>query len=163
MALISCPDCGREISNSATTCPECAFPVAAPSNRRIARADTASPQPSWWTTSLSILARVLGGTIIAAVGGDEEGSVMAIIGGLTIAASAIPTWYRAKIARLKSEGGVGELTRRLADRMVDFERRQQDHLDRIERMQSEQMADLEERIDFAERLLTKQREQIGPD
>jgi len=37
------------------------------------------------------------------------------------------------------------------DRMVELEHR---HL--------EQIADLEERIEFTERLLTKQREQIGP-
>ena len=39
----------------------------------------------------------------------------------------------------------------LADRILDME-----HVHR------EQIAELEERVDFAERLLTKQREQIGP-
>jgi len=40
---------------------------------------------------------------------------------------------------------------RLEDRIADLELRHQ-----------EQIADLEERLEFAERLLTKQREQIGP-
>ena len=40
--------------------------------------------------------------------------------------------------------------------MAELEHRQQDQMDRLEQMHTEQMADLEERIDFAERLLTKQ-------
>ena len=27
MALITCPECGREISDQATACPHCGFPV----------------------------------------------------------------------------------------------------------------------------------------
>ncbi len=29
MALIKCPECGREVSNVATACPTCGFPIAA--------------------------------------------------------------------------------------------------------------------------------------
>ena len=29
MALIECPECGREVSSSAAVCPECAYPVGA--------------------------------------------------------------------------------------------------------------------------------------
>lgn len=29
MALIRCPDCGREVSDAAATCPSCARPLAA--------------------------------------------------------------------------------------------------------------------------------------
>ncbi len=79
---------------------------------------------------------------------------MALIGGLLIAGSAIPVWYRDRIERLRA-GRAGSadtaLVDGLEDRMVELEHR---HL--------EQIADLEERIEFAERLLTKQREQIGP-
>jgi uncharacterized membrane protein YvbJ len=28
MALLNCPECSREVSSSATTCPQCGFPVA---------------------------------------------------------------------------------------------------------------------------------------
>ncbi len=28
MALINCPECGKEISNKATSCPNCGMPVA---------------------------------------------------------------------------------------------------------------------------------------
>ncbi len=27
MALIDCPDCGREVSSSASVCPDCAYPI----------------------------------------------------------------------------------------------------------------------------------------
>jgi len=118
--------------------------------------------PKWWRTALSIVARFAAGAIIAGVGGGEEESAAAVVGGVLIAASAIPTWYRAKIERLKAAHGSNWAVHRIEERMVDLERRQQEQLDRIEREQTEQIADLEERVEFAERLLTKQREQIGP-
>lgn len=99
---------------------------------------------------------------MAGVGGGEEESVAAVIGGVLIAVSAIPTWYRYRIERLRAGAGAAELERRIEDRMAEFERRQEEQIDRLEQMHSGRMADLEERIDFAERLLTKQREQIGP-
>jgi hypothetical protein len=70
--------------------------------------------------------------------------------GLVVASSAIPTWLRHKMERLRV-GVDPALVDRLEDRIAELEHR---HL--------EQMTDLEERIEFAERLLTKQREQIGP-
>ena len=101
------------------------------------------------------------GVFLAAIGGEEEDSVAAIIGGVVIAGSAIPTWYRAKIARMREGRGATDLEYRFEDRMTEFEQRQQDQLHRLAQMQTEQMADLEERMDFAERLLAK-KEQIGP-
>jgi len=100
--------------------------------------------------------RVILGAFLAAIGGDEEQSVAAVIGGVVIAGSAIPTWYRAKIERLKAGRAAAGLDDRLGDRMAELEHRQQMQMDRLEQMHTEQMADLEERIDFAERLLTKQ-------
>ncbi len=102
------------------------------------------------------------GAFVAAVGGEEEESVAAVIGGVVIAASAIPTWYRARIERLKAGRGAAELEYRFEDRMAELEQRQQEQVDRLERMNMGQMAELEERIDFAERLLAKQRPEIGP-
>jgi len=162
MTLIRCPECGREVSSSASTCPECAYPVVTGTPSVPHRAVKKSKGYTWVTTSLSIAARLFGGVIIAAGGGDEEGSVMAIIGGTIIAASAFPTWYRAKIAQIKTRSSGAELVDSVEDRLLEFERRQQDQMDRVEQIHSGQIADLEERLDFAERLLTKQKEQIGP-
>ena len=51
MALIACPECGREVSTAAKTCPACGFPVAekqpvsanAPTDELLAEV-----RPSWW-------------------------------------------------------------------------------------------------------------------
>ncbi|HUJ73063.1 MAG TPA: PH domain-containing protein [Verrucomicrobiae bacterium] len=51
MALINCPECGKEVSTAAVTCPSCGFPVAA----QVAQAAQPAPdtllaevRPSWW-------------------------------------------------------------------------------------------------------------------
>jgi membrane protein YdbS with pleckstrin-like domain len=56
MALINCPDCGKEVSTAAKACPSCGFPVAekvAPSGAPSAKGPTqgellAEVRPSWW-------------------------------------------------------------------------------------------------------------------
>jgi hypothetical protein len=55
MALINCPDCGKEVSTAAKACPSCGFPVA----EKVAQPDAAvsgakesellaEVRPSWW-------------------------------------------------------------------------------------------------------------------
>ena len=156
MALIDCPECGREVSSSAAVCPVCAYPVSTGTPPVPPRAVSEPPKYRWWKTTIPLLGRVVLGVMLAAIGGDEEGSVAAVIGGVIIAGSAIPAWYRDKIERLKAGRAAEGLDDRFADRMADLEHRQQVQMDRLEQMHTEQMADLEERIDFAERLLTKQ-------
>lgn len=58
MALINCPECGKQVSTAATACPACGFPVAekysqAESGGRPAAASAsnellAEVRPSWW-------------------------------------------------------------------------------------------------------------------
>jgi hypothetical protein len=160
MALIDCPECGHEVSSNAAVCPACAYPVGTVTPPAPPGTATVPPEYKWWKIALSMLVRAAVGGIIAGVGGGEEGSAAAIVGGVLIAASAIPTWYRARIERLKAERGGADLEHRFEDRISEFEQRQQEQLDRIERMQAGQMAELEERVDFAERLLAKQRPEI---
>ena len=146
MPLIECPECGREVSSSAAACPACAYPVATGTPAE-------PPQRRWWRTAISIVGRLALGGFLAGIGGGEEESVAAVIGGLIIGASAIPVWYRDRIERLKAgRTPVRVLDDRVEDRMAEMELRHR-----------EQIVDLEERVDFAERLLTKQRGQIGPD
>lgn len=53
MALINCPECSREVSSAAPTCPACGYPVAA-AQKVSAPADPSSTEllaeirPSWW-------------------------------------------------------------------------------------------------------------------
>ena len=70
--------------------------------------------------------------------------------GLLVAASAVPTWFRYKAERLRAGQTDTSLVDGLEDRMAELEHR---HV--------EQVAELEERLEFTERLLTKQRDQIG--
>ncbi len=142
MALIECPECGREVSSSAAACPGCAYPL-----------QSRPPNRDWWKTTISIVGRLTVGALMVAAGGDEsEATIAAVIGGLIIGASAIPVFYRDTIERLKAgRTPVRVLDDRVEDRMAE-----------MEHLHQEQIADLEERIEFAERLLTKQREQIGP-
>ena len=37
MALIKCPDCNKEVSSSATVCPNCGYPIAEQSDRGYVR------------------------------------------------------------------------------------------------------------------------------
>ena len=60
MALINCPECGREVSREATACPQCGYPVAqrlrtaaAPTQALASDAGAGAEvlleaRPSWW-------------------------------------------------------------------------------------------------------------------
>ena len=55
MALINCPECGREVSNAAPACPNCGFPVAAQAQSQSVEPGAepatellAEVRPSWW-------------------------------------------------------------------------------------------------------------------
>lgn len=60
MALINCPECGKQVSSEAPTCPGCGYPIseklaqaqaAAPGGSSLSEAHTqvlAEIRPSWW-------------------------------------------------------------------------------------------------------------------
>lgn len=151
MALIACPECGREVSSRAEACPACAYPVAA-GTPSAPHAAVKVPRGRYWLKpGLSIAARLLAGMLFFGLGADGE-PVGGILGGLVIGGSALPTWYRAVMRkRLQAPQADPELTERLEDRVYELEHRHR-----------EELADLEERLEFAERLLTKQRDQLSP-
>ena len=67
MALIACPECGREVSTEASACPACGYPVAERTSaaspgeqaRAVAAVDTQSVllevRPSWWNFGWHLL------------------------------------------------------------------------------------------------------------
>ncbi|MCH7876304.1 MAG: hypothetical protein IH965_13540 [Gemmatimonadetes bacterium] len=71
--------------------------------------------------------------------------------------SSIPVWFRARLGQL----GKGSAAR-LEERVASMEQRHPEQMAELARTQADQIALLEERVDFAERLLTKQRGQINP-
>ncbi len=150
MALIECPECGREVSDSAAVCPECAYPIGAGTAPVPPRAVSGSTKRRWWP-AVDILGRIaVGGILMFLTAAEAELGVGTGLLGLVVAGSALPTWYFHRMERRAGSPDTA-LVDGLEDRMGELEHR---HL--------EQMADLEERIEFAERLLTKQRGQIGP-
>ena len=155
MALIDCPECGREVSNSAVACPECAYPVRAGTPSVPPRAVSGSVRRPGWT-AVSIVGRIAVGGFLFLLA--EPGSVAIGLVGLVIAGSAIPTWFGYKLERLRAGWADTALVDGLDARMVELEHQHGE----LEHRHLEQMTDLEGRIEFAERLLTKQREQIGP-
>lgn len=40
MAMIQCPECGRQVSSSAVTCPGCGYPISEDSNRGFVKIKT---------------------------------------------------------------------------------------------------------------------------
>lgn len=50
MALVDCPECGKQVSTAAATCPSCGFPVAAQLAEPAPAHDKllAEVRPSWW-------------------------------------------------------------------------------------------------------------------
>src|SRR5215470_9549063 len=51
MALINCPECGRQVSTAAKVCPACGYPVAEnlpPSGTPPANELLVEVRPSWW-------------------------------------------------------------------------------------------------------------------
>jgi uncharacterized membrane protein YdbT with pleckstrin-like domain len=66
MALINCPECGKQVSTEATACPGCGFPVSLqPTFDNLATAPPAQPvnsqvaireiRPSWWNYGWHLL------------------------------------------------------------------------------------------------------------
>ncbi len=156
MALIECPECGREVSSNAAACPSCAYPVATGMQARTSGVDAKSRWRERAKLAAQIGARLLGGMILIGFGVDgnpQEAGTAAIIGGLIVAVSAIPTWYRARLGRSVRRDPDG-----LRERLATMEERHRQQIAELARMQADRVADLEERIDFTERLLTKQRE-----
>ena len=150
MALIECPECGWEVSDTAAACPKCAYRLGGALSVSRSEATSLSTERSWWPAA-SIIGRIGVGAFLMFLARVEQefGAGVGLLG-LVVAGSAVPAWFRHKMERLRV-GADPALVDRLEDRIAE-----------LEHLHLEQMTDLEERIEFAERLLTKQREQIGP-
>jgi predicted amidophosphoribosyltransferase len=59
MPLVTCPDCGRSVSDAAAACPACARPLAAPPVQTVAPTFWTSPNVGCAGAALVILALAL--------------------------------------------------------------------------------------------------------
>ncbi len=161
MALIECPECGTDVSSRAQTCPRCAYPFGK-GNKGLRRSPgTGIPSPySGMDLAKTVVARVVLGGVLFASGITWEAPPV-IISALVVFGSCVPVWFKARraaILRSGSESGV--LESRLKEFMSDMEYRQVQQLDDIAEQNARQIAELEERLDFTERLLAKQADPI---
>ena len=75
MALIKCPECGKEVSTAATSCPHCGYPLKRTQGNHTQEIYPKPKNPSWvlawktkakktrWTWSLLFLSSIIGLTI----------------------------------------------------------------------------------------------------
>ena len=85
MALIKCPECGREISEKAPNCPHCGFPMndVQPNTQENTNNDTNPPKPSiekkrmptWvWISIVAAVLLVVGTIVFLCFNGKSSGS-----------------------------------------------------------------------------------------
>lgn len=167
MPLVYCPECQSEVSDRAAACPRCGYPIA--SGNLPARQPTPPPvtrprrQGSFLSPRFALAATgfvALTG-IFAMAGTEEEG--FGVVAMLMLWSSAIPIWWKARRkARHAAITGGADVERRIEERLKEMEERFRAPLARLEDG-GQQLMEIEERMDFLERLLTKVRDdQIGP-
>ncbi len=84
----------------------------------------------------------------------------AIIGGIVVAGSSFFLWRKAKKAATMDPDG-GQTGAQVQEFLLEAEERQLRAIADFEEQAEQRLADMEERIDFHERLLIKSREQAG--
>ena len=167
MALVECPECGAGVSSSAVACPSCAFPIRAPlSSLQVAQPASAPGRrtPTGATavaldTVKGVAARLVMGAFLILTAIPFE-AVPAVIGGIVVAGSSFFLWRKAKKAATMDSDG-GQTSAQVKEFLLDAEERQLRAIADFEEQAEQRLADLEERIDFHERLLIKSREQSG--
>ena len=157
MALIECPDCGTDVSSKAPTCPRCAYPVS----KKLAGHDsTIRSQYGGLEVAKQLLGRVILGGVVFASGVAYEAPPV-LLSSLVIFGSCVPVWLRARRAAILGyTGSAAVLEGRFKELLADMEYRQVQQLDEVAEQSSRQIAELEERLDFTERLLAKQADQV---
>jgi len=167
VALVDCPECGVGVSSSAAACPSCAFPMRAPlSSLPVAQPPSARGlrTPNGATvmaldTVKGVAARLVMGAFLILTAIPFE-AVPALLGGIVIAGSSFFLWRKAKKAATMDPEG-GGASEQVQEFLLDAEDRQLRALADFEEQAGQRLADLEERIDFHERLLIKSRQQSG--
>ena len=163
MTLVLCPECRAEVSDRAGQCPSCGYPLSGSEPPAPIR----EPQPSRIQTYISRRFAVAwtGATgaalffmLVVGRGGPDEGGAAATVGALALLASLIPVWWRTRrAARTDGTAIPAELERRVEERLQAAEEQIRRRLGEMEDG-TRHVMELEERIDFAERLLTKHRD-----
>lgn len=158
MALIECPECGTIASAEATFCPRCGFSISKGPQLPSKEPGSLPFIPvSLLEVTRSIVGRVLvgAGVFATGVGFDAPPGVLLA---LVIWGSAIPLYLRARKAhRLGGLAGHRQLEEAVRKQLTAARDEAQRELATVEH-NTARIAELEERIDFMERLLARERE-----
>ena len=166
MSLIECADCGTTVSDSAPACPQCGFPV----EKSRGRSNQGAPDvPRVSLTSLDVAKSILGRFVLAAgffASGVGFEAPPVIILSVVLGLSGVPLWLKARKAeRLGGTTDTHLIEERVGRALIEVEDRDMQQIADIEQ-NTNRILDLEERLEFMERLLARQRddmqEKIGP-
>jgi hypothetical protein len=160
MALIDCPECGTGTSTEATFCPQCGFPVKRMGAHAAGNASGVPQIPySVLDATKSIVARVLFGGLVFASGIGFDAPPVIMLG-LVAWGSAIPLYLKARKAhRLGPMGRRALLDESVIRQLTDVRDETRRELAGIDD-NSSRIAELEERLEFMERLLARQRDHV---
>ena len=156
--LIECPECGREVSSKAAACLECAYPLGSAKSRLPTHGDGGSRGGGGLEVAKQLLGRTIFGGILLASGIAWEAPPV-ILSAMFVWATCAPIWIKARRADKVGAGGeVSRIERQLDGRIAELEDRHLQQITELEDQQARHIGELEERLDFTERLLTKQRD-----
>jgi len=158
VALAECPECGTVASTEATFCPQCGYPI-----RKAAEPPDHAPRglPLVPLTMMDI-ARSLMGRILVGAGmmwtGVAFDAPPAVLLALAVWGSAVPLYLKARKAhRFGPLAGHRELEEAVRKQIAAARDDTQAQLTTMEH-HTGRIAELEERLDFMERLLARERE-----
>jgi hypothetical protein len=158
MALMDCPECGTRASTEATFCPECGFPITRAAEPAPAEpAGLAAVPFSMLDVTRSIVGRLLLGAGMLWTGVEFDAPPGVVLG-LVAWGSVVPLYLKARKAhRLGPMAGHRQLEKAVAKQLAAARVETQRDAATIEH-NTARIAELEERIDFMERLLARDRE-----
>jgi len=158
MALIECPECGTVASTEATFCPQCGFPIKKLKERG-SREHSGPPVIPFTMLDVtkSIVGRlVFGGLVLASGIGFDAPPVIMLA--LVAWGSAVPLYIKARRAhRLGPFAGHRQIEQAVVKQLTEARDETRRELAGIDANAS-RIAELEERLDFMERLLARYRE-----
>lgn len=91
MALTACPDCSREVSDRAPTCPGCGCPMQA--SGAVVIEQTSKPFKGWMLIGLALALFGFFSMGFGSGGGGSLGFLLMVVGLLTFVGSLIAAWW----------------------------------------------------------------------
>jgi hypothetical protein len=157
MALIDCPECGTAASTEATFCPQCGFPIKRLGGQTPKRGSGVPQIPyTVLDATRSIVGRLFFGGLLFASGIGFDAPPVILLA-LVSWGSAVPLYLKARRAQRLPYGHNTRIDDELLQQLTDVRDETRRELAGIDD-NANRIAELEERLEFMERLLAQQRE-----